>query len=360
MAYLLNLFAVLLYYLLLKAVIISPVKQIKYFSLIVTIHAILFRALADPYDYKDTINYTRAYIYISGLSFRDAALTINEFTKWGQGYVVLNWILSRISDDPNFLFVSLSVLTVGMVMWYYTRTSYSIFLTVILYLVYPMMYLMSFAVVRQHLSVAFMLMALYYIDDYKKSLPFAIMAGFSHYAGLVFLPYYVWRKYDAKELVSGKLFWLIGIGFIILRLSFGTFLSLLNESGVSRYDSFGEESDKSNLVPFVLIVSVIIMFWLGDIFKKAKGKDAEIVKIMTYGLLISLFSIGISGGGRLTLYFIYIIPVAITLLLKYAKSIRILTYAYLFLLFVLTIRQISAMAHGFVYNYDYNFFWDNI
>lgn len=358
MLYILNLFSVIVYYAIIHFLPLRKTKKEYLFALIVTIHAILFRALADPYNYKDTANYARAFNYISGFSFREAALTVNDFTGWGQGYVVLNWVLSRFTYDPAILFIVLSILSVGLVMWFYSRTSDMLLLTVILYAIYPMLYLMGFAVIRQHLSIAFMLIALYYSNDLKKSIPLAVCSGFMHYAGFLFIPFYFWRRLELRKLNSLKLLFFIGTGMLVLRVSFGNFLTVLADVGVSRYDGFGQESEGSNIIPVLLLGLLVSLFFHVGVFSKCKEKDADIVKFVTYGLMISLFCIGLSGGGRLTLPFIYVIPVAIALPFKYARknfNINILITLFIILLFL---RQLTLMMKNFVLTYDYTFFWE--
>lgn len=358
MTYVLNLLLVAIYYDIIHFSSIKKTKKENVFAIVVSLHAILFRALAYPYNYKDTENYANAYIYISRFSFREAAFDINEYTGWGQGYVVLNWLLSRLTLDPAIIFIVTAVLCVGLVMWFYCHLSNVILLTVMLYAFYPMLYLMGFAVIRQHLSIAFMLIALYYSHNLSKSIPLAVISVFLHYAGIIFLPYYLWRRFELKNRNFLILICLFGICILGLRIYFGSLLSILSDSGVSRYDSFGQESDNSNVIPVIIIGAIFLLFIKGNIFFKCEGKDLEITKFMTYGLMISIFCIGLSGGGRLTLPFIYVVPVAITLPFKYARNYRISNIVVTIFIFTLFLRQLILMQSNWVVTYDYRFFWE--
>lgn len=357
MLYVLNLFLIIFYYFVIYNSSLKKKKKKLLFAWIISLHAILFRALASPYDFVDTENYATAFLHIANLNLKQLFLD-QDYIGWGYGYVMINWLISKISTDVHFFFVSISILSVGIVMYFYSRTSHSLILTALLYFIYPMMYLMGFGVIRQHLSVAFVFLALYFIDDLKKSIPFAVLAILTHYAALIFIPYYFWRSLDTKKMYSLKVIILMVLGFVLLRMIMGSTISTLDEVGISRYNSFGEENDHLNIMPFIIFASLVTMLLWARVFSKCQGRDSEILNFTIYGLLVSIFSLGLSGGGRLTIYVLYIVPVAATLLLKYAHNIRDLSKVYVALLTLLFFRQNMVMMSNFVISFDYKFFWE--
>ena len=104
MTYLYNLLLIPLYYFVTYHFFPEKLAR-KCFFLIVIIHAVLFRALSNPYDYVDTLGYAEAFGIISEMSFKEAVLSVNYFTGWGQGYVTLNWLIGQWTDNPIFLFL---------------------------------------------------------------------------------------------------------------------------------------------------------------------------------------------------------------------------------------------------------------
>lgn len=138
MPYLFNFILVIAYYFVITHIITGKNKAKKKFVTLVCVHAVLFRALANPYNYVDTEVYAEAFYQISSWNLTDVLNPLNFYAEWGQGYVILNWLLSKISAEPQFLFASLSVLSIVPVMWFYFKTSHSILFTIVIYLLYPM------------------------------------------------------------------------------------------------------------------------------------------------------------------------------------------------------------------------------
>ena len=126
MFYLFNLLIIPLYYLVIRIITSNKHSANKFFFLVISFHAILFRALANPYNYQeDTFLYAEGFQSISDMTFSDAVLSVNFYTHWGPLYLALNWVLGRITTDPAILFVVVAFLTVGLILWFYYKTSYS-------------------------------------------------------------------------------------------------------------------------------------------------------------------------------------------------------------------------------------------
>ncbi len=354
MVYLINFLLVPLYYILIKSVFRNKQKANIFFFLVAGIHAILFRALANPYVYTDTEGYAIAFEDISYMSFNDAIFSINRWSEWGQGYVAFNWFISRFTKDTMWFFIVLSVISVGGVMWFYYKNTVVPLPTVLLYLLYPMMYFMGFGVVRQNLSIVFILWALYYSESVKKSLPFALLGILFHTSSVIFLPFYFIRHLSVKKINSTKMAVLSIIGFVI-----ASSCAFYVVSYFTRYENMlMEQGSQRNIVPVVFIGSMIVMFMFTGIFRKIKdSKDSMIALFMIYGFIISLFGMTVPAAGRLTLCFVYCIPVALSLLYKYGKSkYDAINNVYTLSLFVLTIVIILM---GGTDNYRvYKYIWE--
>ena len=352
MTYFINLLFVPFYYYIIQALFRRKEKSQMIFFIVVGIHAILFRALANPFVYTDTFRYTYAFDDIGTMNYKDAILSINQWTGWGQGYVALNWIISRFTSDPNYLFIVLSVLSVGGVIWYYSKNTTVPLITMLLYLMYPMMYIMGFGVVRQHLAMVFILWALYFANNLKISIPLAIIAVLCHTSSLVFFPFYFLRNIGITKFNSIKLIIFSIIGFLLV--SWGVTLGI---SLASRYEEvLTEEGDQNNIVPFIMIASVVLMFLITGAVRKIKDmRDSYIVRFMIYGVIIAIFGMTVPRAGRLSLSFIYCMPVALSLLYKYGnKNNKGICIVYTICIFLLTSSLVKLGASKYS---DYLLLW---
>jgi len=352
MTYLINLLLVPLYYLILRLVL--PRQKANHaFWWIVAVHAILFRALANPYNYVDTGNYAEAFRNIGHVSFKAAVIDTNRYSDWGRGYVLYNWFISRITTDTKAFFVITSVIAVGGIMLYYKKTAYTALAPILLYLTYPMMYVMGFGVLRQHLSIPFLLFALYYIERPKISLSLALLATSLHTAGIAFFPFYLLYRL-LKRLSSGEVL-ILALSLLVIIRIFATFV--LSQS--ARYGSYLQAKSDNNTLPVLMTGLLIVLLYEGQVFNKARTiTDRNILRFLLYGFALSVFSIGTPYGGRLSLPVIYILPAAMTLLYRYGsknKDEYYLGLAYIFTLVVLSQFLNMQDEHN---QLKYTFFWE--
>lgn len=350
MAYLINLLIIPVYYIIIASAITNTEKRNKLFAIIVCVHATLFRALANPYNYVDTDLYDEGFVTISGMTFQEAILSINYYTHWGQGYLLFNWLLGRITSDSTFLFVTSSILAVLPVIWFYYKASFRLLLPTLLYLSYPMMYFMGFGVLREHLAVPFVLLALYYIDKLRISIPLAITAFFFHTSAIIFIPFFFWRKINFSSKNRGKIVIFIFIIVLVMRLAMGYVLSFM-----PKYEEITQSTEsQNNFIPVILFG--LISLYISAIDFRKKGKLFGNIQSFTYyGLAVSLFSIGIPGLGRLTIYFLYVMPVAVSLYLFFCKDLVKKSFLLLCILLIYA-RQIYYFLE--VKSMAYDFFWE--
>lgn len=344
MFYLFNLLLVPLYYFIIRRGCSDRRKTERVFLKVACLHAILFRALADPFNYVDTVNYAQAYEDISEMTFSECLTCY--YADWGVGYIVLNWLLSRISSDPQILFTFLSVATVGGVMLFYMKTSHAYLLTVLFYLMYPMLYYMSFGVVRQHFSLMFLLAALYNVDNYKLSIPLATLGALTHTSSLIFLPFFLWQrfKFDRKPLV----FYLICAAMIIV-----VFRSTISAILVfyHRYEQF-DEAGSNNVIPIVVFgITTFMMYFSGASKRLQTDKERNIYSFLLYGVTMAFCVFSFAGGGRFTLVFMYVTPVVLTYLKKYTKQKEVWYYPLCMALFCLIILLLYIGYKPMKYDY---------
>lgn len=350
MFYLINLLLVPIYWFIINRHTRDKLKKRDRFFKVVFVHAILFRSLANPYNYVDVEGYAIAYENIAKYNLTEALTSI--YSAWGVGYVVFNWLLSRISEDPSVLFIVMSVMSVGGVMLFYKKTSYALLPSIMLYLAHPMLYLMGFGVVRQHLSIIFVLLALYNFNNYKKSLPIALLAVLMHTSCIIFLPFFLWKFLKIENWRFVPMLIVVCIGMIVMRLTMSFFLSYLD-----RYnESFGTEGS-SNIVPIIFLGLLTMFYYISRTIRKCNNPmDKIIINFMIYAFLVSLFCYGLHGAGRLTLIFIYVIPTAMTILKNYSKGIWY--YSYIVIVFSLVILMLYKSIDNV--DYEYISIWETV
>jgi hypothetical protein len=351
MIYLLNLLAVIVYYQLLGVIYGNTQKRKQVFAVIICVHAVLFRALANPFNYVDTGVYAEAFRHFAKWSFQDLIVEENYYTGWGRGYLLWNWLLTKISTDHSTLFIASAVLGVPPVIWFYYKAAPKMLFPILIYLAYPMMYYHGFGVLRQHLSVAFILLAVYYADNLKKSLPLAVIASFMHTSGIVVFPFYIWKRINLNSRISLKLACYIILGFVTIRLMMGYILSYM-----PKYEAIVQETEASNRLPLIWFSCVAIASLYCRTYRNVKSRLEEIVmSFFYYGLLISIFCVGLSQMGRFTMCFLYVTPVASAIIIRYSRSSTMNIMVVLANVLVTLIHLYHSVP---THNYEYTFFWE--
>ena len=269
--------------------------------------------------------------------------------------MALNWFVSQFFHNPSALFVTLSIISVGGVMLYYKKVLNTPLIPIMLYLLYPMMYMHGFGVVRQHLAVVFILWALYYIDNLKFSIPLAIIGFLCHTSAIVFIPFFLFSKITLRKFNSIKLMMMSIVGLAFLSSVVAYVLTFF-----SRYeDVYNTGMQKNNTVPVIVFGSMLAVYLMTNtIHRITSDRDLQIVRYLIYAFIVSLFSMNLPGAGRLTIYFLYTVPVGLSILYKYNKKTkRDLLNLYTLCLFVLTTIQVYYASDKYQV---YTFFWEGI
>lgn len=356
MIYLINLLLVPLYYWILRLAL--PRRDAnKAFLWIVAMHAIVFRALANPYNYVDTRNYADAFRVISHWNLYDTAVGTNRYSSWGRGYLLYNWLIGNITNDIRYFFVITSVLSVTEVMLYYKKTTYTALVPIMFYLAHPMLYLMGFGVIRQHLAIPLLLFAIYYLDEKPKmSLALAIGAVLLHTASIVFIPFYLLnrmvRRWSFAE--AGLVFLLF---FVALRLSISAILSLF-----PRYEAYQQAQGNKNMVPVLIIGGTLFLLYECKAFDRVKrGKDHVLLMFLLYGFALCCFCVGLPFGGRLSLPVIYVVPTAVSILYRYGGQEKDEYKVGVVYLIALVILNLTLNLRGGDSTYShYSFIWEKV
>lgn len=352
MVYFLNFLAVIVYYVIIK--ICKKRNNKKLFFIILSIHAILFRVLSNPYNYVDTLVYANAFENIATSSLKDTLSSTATYIDWGIGYVLLNWIIGQFSHNPQVMFAIMAVIGILPVMFFYYKNSYTSLLPVVIYLIYPMFYYMGFGVLRQHIAIGFVMLALYYFDNKKLSIGWALLALSFHTSSCVFFPFYVWRHLNREGRNVWKSILLIIVVVITLKLLMSTILLSMD-----RYRHYyGVDTTENNIVPVAFLGSYLLVVWYTKVHRKLNSTfDTNLLNFIQYGFALAIVGIGTYGMGRMTLCFMYALPPAITLLNKYNRKEPLVA---LYKTVVLALVVYILIGTYNKQPYAYSFFWENV
>ena len=359
MAYINSILFVVVVYLLIRLFIFNKSYKSKIFIIITTIYLTLFHALRDPYVYPDNQSYAYAFEVVSTFSFKEALLQMNSWTFWGQGYVFLNWILALFSSRPEILFVTTSIFIVVGMMYFIYKTSYSVVLSVLLWLLYGIMFYQSLFVLRQHIACVLVLIAIYNIRRKYFSAFLMLIAVLMHYSAIVVIPFLFWQKLKLRDVFSMRYVFVGIFGILLFRLMLGFVLSY-----IPRFESYMDvDTDSNNIVPIIILGSLFLLHTMNKTYKLAHDEhDRDILSFMAYGVILSICVIGLPGGGRLSNYFIYIMPVAYPMLFKYNGMLLFskITYSVLFIGLILYLFVQLFDPNNPNRAVDYQFFWDGV
>lgn len=336
---------------LINMLVLPTYKKHVYYIICATIHLALFHALRDPYIYPDNWIYGWTYSDMPTYSLKEI---MSENIGWEKGYMLYNYLLAQIFPNTEALFISTSLFMVCTFMFLVYKWSYIPWVSVLIYILHPMLFYTSLFVLRQHLAMIIVLLALYFINDYRKSLPLALLGISFHASAVVFLPFFVWNKIYNQLFSIKKILMFVFISILITRLCFVMIVMLF-----PRYTIYLDR-ESSNLFPFILIASLFLLYsWLGVFKTVTDEKDIILLKYLSYGLLFTSCAIGLPIG-RLTSYIIYVYPLLVPLLFKYVnKNNLILAVLYLvFILVLIVINIYISFSSSGSYTTMYNFFWE--
>lgn len=354
--YLYNILAVVVYYILIYLLIPNRRWRINSFVAFSAVHLVLFHALRDPYIYPDNSTYALAFETISTFSFKETVFQSNPWISWEKGYLALNWLLSNISNNPELLFISVSIFIVAGLIWFYYKTSYMILISILLYMLYGVLFYQSLFVLRQHIACVLILMALYYIKRKVVSIFLFIAAILMHYSAIIVLPFIFFRRIDVRKLFSVKVFVIAVLGLFLFKILIGKVLSL-----IPRFSIYTDV--ENNIVPIAILGSLYVLHFINKTYRYVDNeKDLDILSFFVYGTICSVCVIGLPGGGRLSNYFMYIMPVVYPMLFKYNKRELFvkLFYSFFFwcLIFYLFFVLLNSSGENGLDNY--RFFWNGM
>ena len=303
-------------------------------------------AFRDPYSFPDNERYIETFYYCKDCNFKDLLFLPREL-----GFNLLNFVVVKIYPWHEILYWVISFFIIGIFFKYTWKYSYMPFLSVLIFLCYHTLYYQSLFVLRQHLAQCFIFIALFkYNKSSIKMLCCFVVAFLLHSSAIIFFPYLWFRKLKIKNFFKTMV--TIFLLVILFNILIGKVIALF-----PRFQQY-TEVEGNNILPLLLILPLFCIHLLkGNYTQKLQSVDLEILTCLLYGLFVSIIIIGLPGGGRLSNYFMYLLPFAVPMLFK-DKQYRITSGAYLIIILVVMIYlQYQLVSSDFFSEYD--FYWNN-
>lgn len=339
------------------------VKPKTIFLILCYIPLMLLCALRSVNIGNDTITYHQLYAQSIGISWRE--YFIMKESRWETGYLLLNKMLSSISENPQLIIIVSSIISIYLVIRFIHKYSKNPYISIYLF-VTMRFYVFYMSNIRQSLALGIIMLSYDFIVS-RKIVPFIIsvlIASQFHTTAIVFIFAYPILNLPYKR----KLILNILIFSTITFIFFNPIMKIITMYAPAKYSNyintvyFLEATNLANIMNFCVAFAILIFFLLkykGIYFKEMKYSVSERTRFM-YLLLISvsfaLISIKFGMAARIQYYFyifsIVIIPNMISEI-KEQKSKNIVTFYILMCFFMyFTIIMIFRPDWQRVYPYE--------
>lgn len=248
-----------------------------------------------------------SYVYI----FKHNVLELPELSnifnsRFEIGYIVLNNILSSISNHYTILLFSSAAITLAI--WFYVFWKYSqnIYLSLLIYFSSLGMMFYSFSNIRQGLAIAIGLLGFHFFvkEKYVRGILCILMAPLFHTTGIICIFYILLKKIRLTKKVYVISFLGLIITYPLLKSFSEVFLKIFPQ-----YTSYLESSwflDSYKLAPTILTILYIFVFIVGEIIlnKRKLYPTEEYIRILYLCyLLFTIISLQTSLFWRFAYYF---------------------------------------------------------
>lgn len=316
---------------------------------------------------NDTAMYTNRFLMIAGTD--DVVSFIRDSTM-EPGYILYNYVISRITDNPQALFVVSGLLiycSVGRVLYRYCEAPG----LVVFCLVTMQFFDMYLSGIRQVLALAILLFSYSYILE-KRPAPFVflvLLATTFHYTAILFLIAYPVANVKFNQDSSHRVLRAFAIVLVVMGVFFA--FDPLLQFALSLFPKYRYYIGSSvfvsepNLAIFLRTAVYLLMLLVPRIMSGKTGfpngvNADDMTRFSLCNILLSIVSMNASVLGRLCVYFS---PFAI---IQYANSVNeleksssvIVVILSLILLFIfgLTIVIFRMPAWYSTYPYSFCFF----
>lgn len=265
-------------------------------SSLVIVSGFRYKSGTDFHTYIDIFNITLNSPNIDLKNSSDVAFTV--FCK----------LLSRISSDPQIMFLGAAILTNILIVWILAKYSKRFELSMWLYIT-TFVYYSTFNGVRQWMSAAIIFTGTQYlinVRSFKKYLLIVLFASLFHASALVMIPVYF--IINSKTFSIRNLFLILGFMFAVF--AYGTFIPVLGKIlEVTQYAHYIEvfNTDMNGIHPLRLAVYFVPVFIFCLYYKTLNSKNEisidRLVNLCIIGFLVMFMALRQVFFARLIFYF---------------------------------------------------------
>jgi len=194
---------------------------------------------------------------------------------------------------------------------FYWRFSDDAILSILFFLLLPILYFSSLNVIRQFMAVALFAYSLRYIVErsFVKYAIFIILASIAHKSALILLPGYF--LFGIRLSLFSYIF--VGLGFF-LSLSF--LPVIISYSGFSLIYLDLYKSEGVNAMSVLMLLFFVVYFYFNQVFgEKGRGNDVLWMNMVFASVLISFSPLFSELAGlvflRLSTYFTFVLPIVV-------------------------------------------------
>lgn len=328
-------------------------KALFIFSSIVIVLILGLRhpSMGNDLRYQKLNGYLGSFDRINMCSWQD--IWTLKVMNYERGYIIYNKLIGSLGGNQQALLIVSAGLSVIPIMYYLSKNSKNMLLSIIIYLGLPA-FLMCYSGLRQAIAIGITSLSMIYIK--KKSLVkfvlLVLLASTFHSSAIVFLvayPLYHIKasdKWDAASIISIPVIY-------ILRVPLFTTLSKL----------FKDEAHTTETGAFTLFV-IFSLIYIGLVFLSKKRKcPCGYTNIFYFACLCQAFAGLYYTAMRVGYYFMIALAVGLPEVLQDMKSERDEDKSYklaygiviaLFVIYGLYALKISTWAMA----YPYKFFWN--
>lgn len=238
-----------------------------------------------------------------------------ELSSLESGFSILSYILFKINPNINFMLFGYSFITTLFIMLFALREKEKISFTNVMAVYYLTIYLHSFNLIRQCISISIILYAFSLFKDkkYKSSIFWIIVSLFIHDSAIFSLPLFIlYAILNEKKKNSTKIVY--GLFIILLLICIAAFyekiiLFFYNINLISyKYASYISKFETPDFNVSTIFVKVIWMILIFISLKNRKILKSSYVYILFLVLdfIVTILSIKINPLQRITYYYYYV------------------------------------------------------
>ncbi|MGV3488741.1 MAG: EpsG family protein [Tuberibacillus sp.] len=301
----------------------------------------LRKNIGDTYFYKYT--YTITQFDLANIDFK------GEF-----GFYFLQYLLHKITDDPQILVFTTALVTDVLIVLVLYKYSRMIEISLFVFIASGL-FTVTMNGIRQSLAAAIIFAATKYLLDghWKKFMVVVLLASTIHHSAIVFIPIYFLVRRKAWT----KMTFLMLIMAVIITLEFNTFSSII--FGALDSTKYGEYSASTeggaNIIrAFVTAVPLLIAYLGREKLRELWPKSDMIVNLSLLSLIFMIVATRNWIFARLDIYFdLYQLILISWILLLFRKQERPFIYYGLLICYLIYFFYDQVITLNLVYHSDY-------